>query len=117
MRFDPYAADPDAYGHALGLARHLARCALDPAIRCLVELRASQINGCAFCLELHAGSARRAEVGQTKLDLLAGWRDAPGFSSKERAALSLTEEMVRIADGTRVSEGTWAQVRTEFDDD
>lgn len=117
MRFDPYIADPDAYGHVLRLARHLAGRPLDPAIRNLVELRASQINGCAYCLELHSSSARLAEVAQRKLDLLAGWREAPEFSSRERAALALAEEMVRIGDGSNVSDATWARVRTEFDDD
>lgn len=117
MRFDPYTADPDAYGHAFRLARHLAGCPLDPAIRNLVELRASQINGCAFCLELHSSTARHAQVAQRTLELLARWREAPEFSSRQRAALALTEEIVRIGDGRRVSDETWAGVRTEFDDD
>lgn len=117
MRFDPYTADPDAHGHAFRLARHLAGCPLDPTIRKLVELRASQINGCAFCLDLHSGIVRHAADAQRKLDLLAGWREAPDFSSRERAALALAEEMVRIGDGRRVSDETWARVRTEFDHD
>lgn len=117
MRFDPFATDPEAYGYLFGLARHLARGALDPAVRSLVELRASQIHGCAFCLELHSGTARRAQVPQEKLDLLAGWREAPTFSPKEQAALALTEEMVRLGDGRRVTEVTWERVRTEFGDD
>ena len=117
MRFDPYTADPDAYRHAFRLARHLAGCPLDPAIRSLIEIRASQINGCAFCLELHSSTARRADVAQRKLDLLARWREAPEFSTKERAGLALAEEMVRIGDGSRVSDETWAHVRTEFSDD
>jgi AhpD family alkylhydroperoxidase len=117
VRFDPYSADPDAYGHASRLARHLAGCPLDPAIRNLVELRASQISGCAFCLELHSGTARHAEPAHRKLDLLARWREAPDFSSRERAALALVEEMVRIGDGRRVNDETWARVRAEFDDD
>jgi AhpD family alkylhydroperoxidase len=117
MRFDPYAADSEAYGHAFRLARHLAGGPLDSALRSLVELRASQMTGCAFCLELHSGTARHAEVVQKKLDLLAGWREASEFSPKERAALALTEEMVRIGDGRRVSDGTWARVSSEFDND
>ena len=117
MRFDPYTADPDAYSHAFRLARHLAGCPLDPVIRNLVELRASQINGCAFCLDLHSGTARHAELAERKLDLHAVWREAPDFSSRERAALALAEEMVRIGDGRRVGDETWARVRTEFDDD
>jgi AhpD family alkylhydroperoxidase len=117
MRFDPYTADPDAYGHAFRLGRHLAGCPLDPAIRNLVELRASQINGCAFCLDLHSVTARHAEVAQRKLDMLAGWREAPDFSPRERAALALAEEMVRIGDGNNLSDATWACARAEFDDD
>ncbi len=81
----------------------------------LLELRASQINGCAFCLELHS-TGRHADVAR-KLELLAGWREVPEFSSKERAALALTEEMVRIGDGGGVNDDTWARVRTEFGDD
>ena len=116
VRFDPYSSDPEAYGHVFGLARHLARGPLDLGIRGLVELRASQINGCAFCLRLHAATARKADVPQQKLDLLAGWREASCYSPKERAALGLTEEMTRIGDGRRVSEETWLAVRAEFSD-
>ncbi|MGH9019341.1 MAG: carboxymuconolactone decarboxylase family protein [Acidimicrobiales bacterium] len=116
MRFDPYGADQTAYGHVNRLARHLGGSPLDPAIRSLVELRASQINGCAFCLALHSRTARQAEVPQGKLDLLAGWREATEFSAKERAALALAEQMIRIGDGRRVDEDTWAHVRAEFED-
>ena len=116
MRFDPYAADPDAYGHAYRLARHLAGSPLDPALRSLVELRASQISGCEFCLDLHSARARDADVAPRKLDRLAGWRASGDYSSRERAALALTEEMVRIGCGGRVSDETWAGVRTEFDE-
>ena len=69
-----------------------------------------------LCLDLHSRNARHAEVSQKKLELLAGWRDEPEFSSKERAALALAEEMVRIRDGSRVSDETWARARNEFDD-
>jgi AhpD family alkylhydroperoxidase len=116
MRFDPYAADTEAYRHVSLLARHLAGGALDASIRSLVELRASQISGCAFCLTLHATTARHAQVPQRKLDLLAGWREAEDFSPPERAALALTEETVRIGDGRRVTDETWAHVRSQFSD-
>jgi AhpD family alkylhydroperoxidase len=116
VRFDPYAADPEAYSHVFTLARHLAGRAPDTDIRSLVELRASQMSGCAFCLDMHARTARDAQVAQRKLDLLAGWREAEDFSARERIALALTEEMVGIGGGGRVTEETWARVRAEFDD-
>lgn len=117
MRFDPYAADPQAHAHLSGLAVHLARGPLDHGVKSLVELRASQINGCAFCLDLHATLARHAHVPQEKLDTLAGWREAPVFDERERAGLALTEEMVRVGDGTRVAEATWQDARRHFSDD
>jgi AhpD family alkylhydroperoxidase len=117
MRFDPYAADPDAYKHLFSLARHLASGPLDSGIKSLVELRSSQINGCAFCLSLHSATARHAALPQEKLDLLAGWREASCYSAKERAALALVEEMARIGDGATVSRESWASARAEFSDD
>lgn len=64
---------------------------LSPVIRKLVELRASQINGCAYCCELHTKEARQANVSQEKLDVLPAWEDATIFSDKERAALKWCE--------------------------
>ena len=116
MRFDPYAADPTAYGHLLALAGHLGRSELDHTTRALVEVRVSQISGCAFCLGLHAASARRAGVTEAKLDLLAGWRDAPEFDARERVGLALAEEAARIGDGQRVDDATWAAARERFSD-
>ena len=116
MRFDPYAADPTAYGHLLALAGHLGRSELDHTTRALVEVRVSQISGCAFCLGFHAASARRAGVTEAKLDLLAGWRDAPEFDARERVGLALAEEAARIGDGQRVDDATWAAARERFSD-
>lgn len=117
MRFDPYASDTTAYGHLLDLSRHLGRSTLDPGPRALVEVRVSQITGCAFCLGLHTRSARRAGVPEAKLDLLAGWREAGVFDERERAALALAEEATRISDGRRVSEAVWVAARALFSDD
>jgi len=117
MRFNPYEADSTAYGHLFELARHLAKGALDPEVRALVEIRASQINGCAFCLAMHADGARKHGVEQTKLDLLAGWRESDDFTIEERAALALVEEMVRIGDGGRVEAATWDAARSAFSDE
>jgi AhpD family alkylhydroperoxidase len=84
----------------------------------LVSLRASQINGCGFCADIHAKEA--AAVGETslRLNLVATWRHATVFTEAEQAALALAEEGTRLADAHEgVSDETWAQVRKHYDDD
>ncbi|MCU1491390.1 MAG: alkylhydroperoxidase, partial [Acidimicrobiaceae bacterium] len=117
VRFDPYSAAPDAYEASLGLARQLRSSLLDGGLRSLVEIRASQVNGCAFCSALHLNDARKAGVPQVKLDSLAGWTDSIHFSDQERAALDLTDAVCRVGDGRRVGQATWASARAHFDDD
>jgi AhpD family alkylhydroperoxidase len=117
MRFDPYTAGTPWYRDVLTLAGHLARGPLDRAVSQLVEVRVSQITGCAFCLGLHSDGARQAGVDQAKLDRLAGWRDSPGFDERERAALGLAEAMTRVGDGERVDEIIWQAARDQFTDE
>jgi AhpD family alkylhydroperoxidase len=70
---------------------------VDPQIGELIKIRASQINGCAFCLDMHLSDARRHGVSEQKLDLLAAWREAPSlFTERERAALGLTEAITHL---------------------
>jgi len=88
---------------------------IDKAIVELVKLRASQINGCAFCLQFHLNLARKLGVPAAKLDLVAAWHDAGIFSPREEAALAWAETITRIADGG-VPEGAYAAVRAEFDE-
>lgn len=74
----------------------LKQAGLDPALGELVKLRASQLNGCSFCLQYHLNLARRVGVSQAKLDLLAAWHDATCFSDAERAALAWAEWLTRL---------------------
>ncbi len=84
----------------------------------LVALRASQINGCAFCVDMHTKEATAAGESPARLNLVATWREAGGFTEAERAALALAEEGTRLADAhTGVSDETWARVREHYDDD
>jgi AhpD family alkylhydroperoxidase len=84
----------------------------------LVSLRASQINGCGFCLDMHTKEAAAAGETPVRLHLVAAWREAAVFTDAERAALALTEEGTRLADDHRgVSDETWAEVRKHYDDD
>ena len=84
----------------------------------LVEIRASQINGCGVCLDMHTKDAAHAGETQLRLNMVAAWREATVFTEPERAALALAEEGSRLADAHQgVSDETWAQVRKHYDDD
>ncbi|TCO46756.1 AhpD family alkylhydroperoxidase [Actinocrispum wychmicini] len=84
----------------------------------LVSLRASQINGCGFCTDMHTKDATAAGETSVRLNLVAAWREATVFTEAERAALALAEEGTRLADAhTGVSDETWAQVRKHYDED
>lgn len=84
----------------------------------LVSLRASQINGCGFCIDMHTKEATAAGESPVRLNLVAAWREAVVFTEAERAALALAEEGTRLADAHHgVSDETWAQVRKHYDDD
>jgi len=84
----------------------------------LVSLRASQINGCGWCIDLHTKEAAAAGETAVRLNLVAAWRESTVFTEAERAALALSEEGTRLADAHHgVSDETWAQVRKHYDDD
>ncbi|RKS09707.1 AhpD family alkylhydroperoxidase [Nocardiopsis sp. Huas11] len=92
-----------------------AREGVDPALGELVRIRASQINGCAFCLDMHTRAARDAGERRPRLDALAAWRESPLFTEAERAALALTESMTLVA-GEGVPEEVLAAARAHFDE-
>ncbi|WP_063044033.1 carboxymuconolactone decarboxylase family protein [Nocardia pseudovaccinii] len=84
----------------------------------LVELRASQINGCGYCVDAHTKELAAAGEPAVRINLVAAWRESTVFSEAEQAALTLAEEGTRLADANRgVSDETWAQVRKHYDDD
>ncbi|MFI6280192.1 carboxymuconolactone decarboxylase family protein [Streptomyces sp. NPDC050988] len=84
----------------------------------LVSLRASQINGCGWCIDMHAKEAAAAGETAVRLNLVAAWRESTVFTEPERAALALAEEGTRLADADQgVSDETWAQARKHYDDD
>ena len=84
----------------------------------LMLIRASQINGCSVCTDMHTKDAAHAGETAVRLAMVAAWRESKVFSPAERAALALTEEGTRLADnGRAISEDTWAEVRDSYDDD
>jgi AhpD family alkylhydroperoxidase len=92
--------------------------ALSRTVQDLVRIRASQINGCGFCTDMHTKDALAAGETQQRLNLVAAWRDASLFTEAERAALALAEEGTRIADAaTGVSDEVWQAARKHFDDE
>jgi AhpD family alkylhydroperoxidase len=101
-----------------GLHQVLTQSSLPKATMELVALRVSQINGCAFCCDMHTKDAMAAGEDPVRLNLVAAWREATVFSEAERAALALAEEGTRLADAhDGVSDETWLQVRKQYDDD
>ncbi|WP_033341999.1 carboxymuconolactone decarboxylase family protein [Catenuloplanes japonicus] len=89
---DVRTASPEAYG-AMAALSEVAQRGLDPELAALVKLRVSQVNGCGFCVDMHAAEARAAGVHARKLDGLAAWRRTPFFDEAERHALALAEEV------------------------
>jgi AhpD family alkylhydroperoxidase len=97
----------------LGLQLYVNGTGLEPLLQGLVKIRASQIDGCAFCLHMHTRDARKDGESQERLDLVSAWREAPVFSSRERAALEWTEAVTLVAD-THVPDDVYEMARAEF---
>src|ERR1700724_3110984 len=96
----------------------IAQSPLPKSVQQLTALRASQINGCGWCVHLHTKDGAADGETAVRLNLVAAWREASVFTEPERAALALTEEGTRLADAHHgVSDETWAQVRKHYDDD
>ena len=103
---------PEAFDLVMALGRAAAKASLDKPLLELIKLRASQINGCAFCVQFHILQGESLGIPIDKLNLVVVWREAPLFSSRERAALAWTEALTLLTQG--VSDEVYAQARTEF---
>ena len=119
VRLDLERLTPHIYRRmvALELAASQASAAagIDPALYQLMKIRASQINGCAFCLDMHTKDARAGGDNEQRLYTVSVWREMSLFTDPERAALALTEEVTLISGGG-VSETVWQQARTQFNE-
>ncbi|MGN6679534.1 MAG: carboxymuconolactone decarboxylase family protein [Streptosporangiaceae bacterium] len=103
--------------HLNAAAAALRESGLPASTQELVRLRASQINGCGFCTDMHIKEALHAGESQERLNLVAVWPEAQLFTEAERAALELAEQGTRIADGGGVSDEAWANAARYYDDD
>lgn len=108
-------SNTDAYRAMLGIEKALAKCSIEKPLRELIKERVSQINGCAYCIDMHWKDARAAGETEQRLYGLPAWRESPYYSERERAGLLLAEELTRIADRP-VTESVFDQVRSHFND-
>ncbi len=97
VHLDAAKVAPGTYSAMLGLEKYVRSCGLEPTLLELVKTRASQINGCAYCLDMHTKDARAHGETEQRLYVLPAWREAPFYSDRERAALAWTEALTLIA--------------------
>jgi AhpD family alkylhydroperoxidase len=112
-RFSMFSAAPEAYKAMLGLERYLHDCGLEQPLLHLVKLRASQINGCAYCLDMHWKDLRAVGETEQRLYSLDAWRECPWYSVRERAALDWTEALTLITSG-HVPDADYEKARPHF---
>jgi len=114
-RINPYAAAPDAMKAMRGVEDYIRSCGLEHSLIELVKMRASQINGCAFCLDMHSKDARENGETEQRLYLLNAWREATLYSPREQAALAWTEALTLVATN-HVDDALFEEARAEFTD-
>lgn len=113
VRFDYYKANPEACNTMLKLEAFITESGLDAKLYKLVKIRASQINGCALCVDMHTRELRAMGETEQRVHLISVWRDVPFFTAKEKAVLELTEAVTRIADAG-VPQSVYETVREHF---
>jgi AhpD family alkylhydroperoxidase len=111
-RMDASKVAPDAYRAVLGMETY-ARTNVDPTLLELIKLRASVLNGCAYCVDMHSRDALAAGESSRRLFAVSAWREAPFFDERERAALALTDEVTRLGDHG-VSDEVWDGAAKHF---
>lgn len=112
-RFNAYSVSPDGYKAILSLEHYLRHCGLEEGLLHLVKLRASQINGCAYCLDMHWKDLRAIGEEEQRLYSLDDWRECPWYTDRERAALAWAEALTLLTEG-HVPDAVYEQVRPHF---
>ena len=114
---NPALVLPEVLQALMGLGKLVAKTGLPNKTIELVNMRASQINGCSFCLDMHGRDAKKAGETDERLFTVAGWREAPFFTEAERAALALTEAVTRISDREDpVPDAVWNEAKRHYDE-
>jgi AhpD family alkylhydroperoxidase len=115
-RLNPQQVAPEAIQPMFALEQSVRVSGLEHSLIELVKIRASQINGCAFCLHMHVADARRAGESGERLDLLAAWRESPLYTGRERAALAWTEALTLLAE-THAPDHVYDGLDADFTDE
>lgn len=113
LRLNFHESGPGAMKALAGLEQQIRRSSLEPALIELVRVRTSQLNGCAYCIDLHTAAARGAGESERRLTLLSVWRQTTLFSAREAAALDWTEALTHVA-ATHVPDEVWSRVQPHF---
>ncbi|MCQ6254933.1 carboxymuconolactone decarboxylase family protein [Pseudomonas sp. Q11] len=116
QRLDYYSASPRAMKAMIGLEALSSRLSIEPGLLNLVKIRASQLNGCAFCTDMHSVDARRLGESERRLFAVAVWRDSGFFTPRERAALAWTEAVTLLAE-SQVPDEVFALARAVFSEE
>src|SRR5713226_3590102 len=116
-RLDVQKVSPAAYHAMLGLETFVRKSSkLEPSLLELVKMRASQINGCAYCLDMHSKDARAEGETEQRLYTLSAWRETPFFTDRERAALEWTEALTLVHEG-HVPDAVYEEARQRFSEE
>jgi AhpD family alkylhydroperoxidase len=115
-RLDPRKAAPEAMKAMSDLHAYVGKCGLDHNLLELVKLRASQINSCAWCIDMHTKELRAARESEQRLYLLGTWRECPFYSERERAALAWTEALTLVTEGN-VPDDVFALALVQFSEE
>ncbi len=116
QRVDYKTASPEAFKAMIYTEQQVHKSGLEESLLELVKIRASQINGCAWCLDMHTKDARARGETEQRIYLLSAWREAPFYSDRERAALAWTEAVTQIAITQEVSDAAYEEARAHFDE-
>ncbi|MFM0337203.1 carboxymuconolactone decarboxylase family protein [Paraburkholderia fungorum] len=116
QRLDFYKANPAAIKALIGVEERIGKSALEKSLTELVRLRASQINGCAYCVDMHTTDARKGGETDRRLATVVVWRETPFFTDRERAALEWTEALTLVSHD-HVPDAVWEIVRPHFSDE
>lgn len=114
-RFNFYKSSPVGTKLMIDVEKYLGECGLEASLLHLVKMRVSQINGCAYCLDMHSHDARKNGETEQRLYVLDAWRETPLFSERERAALAWAETLTLISQ-THAPDDVYENVKTQFND-
>jgi AhpD family alkylhydroperoxidase len=112
-RLQFFNAEPELMKHVLAFNEAVEKSGLETSLLHLVKLRASQINGCAYCVDMHTREARQDGESEQRVHLVSAWRESPLYSDRERAALAWTETLTALA-GNHVEDASYDEVRQHF---